>query len=139
MQGDFYRSVDGETAEDASPIFIWVRFEGLDRVRILCASNGWGIGLDEAIPEGCDMGSAGSTFIREIATIDPFSSCLKAPLRDAALIRSPGTDEPFGIKLRFDLQAELLILNWGDDFWISDQLPPDATEEEFVLYPVGNN
>lgn len=134
VQGEFYEGYQAEVHD--SLIAVWIQFSGLARVRLFGEADGWGIGVDEAFPTGSDMGPAGVSVIRDMANSGPFSRCLQSPLQDAALFRSPGSDQPVGVRLRFVPLRDVLILNWGDELLVRNRPPIDATADDLVVCPL---
>lgn len=134
VEGEFYMGC--QPAADESPISIWVQFAGTARVRLFGKPDGWGMGLDETPPIGSDMGPAGRTVIREMATMKPFLNCMESALQGAALFTSTDSPEPVGVRLSFESGGSVLILNWGDEIVVDSQPPRDAAPGDLVVHSV---
>jgi len=130
VQGEFYKG--SQSAGDDSPLAIWVQFSGLARTRLFGEADGWGIALDEKAPTAFDMGSAGRTIIKDMDQAGPFIECHDSPLQDAAILKSPGSERPVGVRFRFASHAVVFILNWGDELFVDKQPPKDATAADLV-------
>ena len=134
VAGEFY--VGCQPAANKSPISIWMQFAGVPRVRLFGKPDGWGIGLDEALPAEVDMGSAGRTVIREMAKVNPFLNCMESVLQGAAWFTSADSPEPVGVRLSFESGGGVLILNWGDELFVDSRPPRDAAPGDLVVHSV---
>ena len=134
VQGEFY--VGCQPAVDGAPISIWVQFAGTRRVRLFGKPDGWGMGLDEAVPTGSDMGPAGRTVLIGMAEMRPFLECMGSPLQAGAFFTSAGSSEPVGLRLSFESGGRILILNWGDELIVDSRPPRDAAPGDLVVCPV---
>jgi len=134
VAGEFY--VGCQPAANESPISIWVQFAGVPRVRLFGKPDGWGMGLDEALPAEADMGSVGRTVIREMAEMKPLSNCMESALQGAALFTSADSPEPVGVRLSFESGGVVLILNWGDELVVDSRPPRDAAPGDLVVHSV---
>lgn len=134
VYGELYEGC--QPAENESPIAIWIQFLGTKRARLVGNPDGWGIGLDDAPPTASDMGSAGRTVIQNMNKKRPFLQCMESPLREAAVLTSTGSEEPVGVRLGFESGGVLLILSWGDELFLGDRPPRDATLGDLIICPV---
>lgn len=134
VEGEFY--VGCQPAASESPISIWVQFAGVPRVRLFGKPDGWGMGLDEALPIESDLGSAGRTVIREMANMRPFVDCMESALQGAALFTSTDSPEPVGARLNFESGGVAFVLNWGDELVVDSRPPRDAVPGDLVARPV---
>lgn len=132
--GEFYEGAPPAASESATSI--WVQFEGAARVRLFGTPDGWGIGLDEAPPTESDLGSSGRTVLRDMLRKRPFSQCMDSVLHKAALLTSTESPHPIGVRLSFESEREVLVLNWGDELVVDDRPPGDAAPGDLVACPV---
>ncbi len=131
--GEYYI---GQDSSAAGPLSIWVAFSGLEAVRIFGRSDGWAIGIDLSSPAEKDLGPLGRTVILDVSSANPFSCCIGDLLRGAAVLASPGSPDPVGVRLFFCAGGSVSIVNWGDELYCGPDLPPDSSPSDFIAMPV---
>ena len=131
--GEFHE-FEGEI--DPEPLRLWLHFEGANPIRFFGASDGWFLKGDGSAPFEVDMGKEGKTKILDITGERSWKPCVGSLVSGVNLLRSSESNLPFGLELIFEPGHVMFILNWGDEMWVSEGMPPDARPEEFVRSPV---
>lgn len=110
--------------------FLWFQFEGTQLSRVRLGSNGCEIHVDLEAPQSCDMGEYGRTYIDDLANVAPFRNCIGSILSSANLLELRNSGDPAGFYLQFSSGAGLIIVNWGDDFLVTDHMTEEILEDE---------
>jgi hypothetical protein len=124
---------------DETPLSIWLYFESISPIRFLGDSNGWNISLDEKEPEPIDMGEAGEICIRDLSQKPIFKSIIHQELKSVSTFDSPDEGNIIGFRLDFGVPGKLIILNWGDELYIGEKVPPDFESDEIIEVKVITN
>jgi len=126
-----------EKIEREPPISLWFSFDGLLLFRLYAASDGWQLGVDESRPEPIDMGESGEIMICDLSNKPVFAPMIGKELRAAWTIESKSETGVVGIRLDFSLSLRPVVLNWGDELYVSEEYPSDSKPDELVEISIG--
>lgn len=123
---------------NSEPVHVWLSFEGLTIFRLSGATDGWGVEIDEAIPEPVDMEESGEFLLADVSNKTEFGSMVGRELNGVWLVESP-VEEIVGVRFDFGLPTGPVVFNWGDELRIADDYPSEVWEEgasEAAVQPV---
>jgi len=116
---------------------VWLFFDDMRPIRLSCASDGWHLQVDEVLPEPVDMGEAGEMVIRDRSQTTTFQDCLNRSLKKVWSIDFPVEGDTIGLRFDFGISYRPLVINWGDELFLSNYYPTDFETKEISEVLVG--
>jgi len=126
----------GTEGRSDAPLCLWLFFETLPVFRLTGTSEGWGMQIDNTLPEPVDLGESGEIILCDISRSSIFGQGIGHALRAVWSVHSPPQGEMIGVRLDFGQSVKPLILNWGDELYVAEHYPADAREDEIQEVPL---
>ncbi len=114
-----------------APLCLWFFFEALPVFRLTGAPDGWSLQIDDILPEPVDLGDSGEIVLRDISHRSIFGKVMGKDLRSVRLAQSPLQGEIIGMRFDFGQPVQPLVLNWGDELYMTEQYPDEARDNEY--------
>lgn len=121
-----------------TPLFLWLRYQGISERRLLCDSTGENLLLDNEEGSPVDLGDMGSCVIFDASSVCPIvAGCLGSTLSRAWILHSGERNGCSGVQMDHGNGQSLVVVNWGDELLIDSQYPwhpgdPDALWEREI-------
>ena len=119
------------------PLCLWLCFDRLPGVRLSGAADGWSIQADDTPPEPIDLEESGEIILRDVSRKSVFQRALGRDLQAAWSVQSAPTGDVIGIRFDFGQSITPCVLNWGDELYIAEHYPADASQHELREVPIG--
>jgi hypothetical protein len=125
-----------EDAPIGAPDSLWLQFADRSLFRLFGAPDGWHLQVDTRDPCELDLGNSGRIVIRDLPKESPLHEAIGHTLERAWTVVSKPDGGIIGVRMDFGQQKRPIILNWGDELYVSDQYPKDAAADELEETPV---
>ena len=119
-----------------APLCLWFFFEALPVFRLTGAPDGWSLQVDDILPEPVDLGESGEIVLRDISHRSIFGKVVGKDLRSVWSVQSPPQGKIIGMRFDFGQPVRPLILNWGDELYMTEQYPDEARDDEYQEVPI---
>lgn len=109
---------------------VYLKFDGLESLRLFCGSDGSSICWDSQDLTPFSMDEYGEFIVSDMSTSEKWQDIIYKKIEKIYLVRSQIEESEFAIKLAFDSYGEIVIANLGDDLVIYKELPVEIIAEE---------
>lgn len=128
-------ALNGKLYGEASEL--WLYFEELPPLHLRGDRDGWHLRADASYPEPIDAEEMGEIVVRDITLQSVFRAVRGQPLCQAWLVESSLDEGPVGVRLDFGAFVRPIIMNLGDQLYVSHRYPTDIyVGEEYLEIPI---
>jgi hypothetical protein len=119
-----------------APLGLWLFFDTLPVFRLTGTPEGWGLQIDDTLPEPVDLGESGEIILCDLSQRSIFGQGIGHALRAVWSVHSPPQGAMIGVRFDFGQSVKPLVLNWGDELYMAEHYPADAREDELQEVPI---
>ncbi|KJM66320.1 hypothetical protein B5M10_10930 [Pluralibacter gergoviae] len=117
------------------PQQLQLTFSGISSAEIFkCGKDGVSLELIDVPMQEKDLGEYGKEVIMDMSLSISFINYIDKTLSDVVLIFSQVENAYIGVRLTFEEQLDLIIINLGDEINILESLPLPYEKDEGIIY-----